>query len=243
MDLIEDFAFRLPVTIICDMLGIPQDHREVFHAGSRDGGRLLDPVPLHLEHGELPPVLTESLARGRDVPQPGHDEAGQRLVRAVGQAEPGQLGQLVGAQDPVDHPYPVGMRIGHSVRHNADSLREPFAVMQAALLGFMGLVLAFGLSLAVQRYEDRRAAVVVEANAIGTTYLRAQTLPEPERTVQEHSAPETDVGERPTRPTTPDPEDATRHEPDTHGGSMPPAEHTGPTHPPGPAGAKTKDAP
>jgi cytochrome P450 len=46
MDLIEDFAFRLPVTIICDMLGIPEDHREAFYAGSRDGGRLLDPVPL-----------------------------------------------------------------------------------------------------------------------------------------------------------------------------------------------------
>ncbi len=46
MDLIEDFAFRLPVTIICDMLGIPEDHREVFYASSRTGGRLLDPVPL-----------------------------------------------------------------------------------------------------------------------------------------------------------------------------------------------------
>jgi cytochrome P450 len=46
MDLIEDFAFRLPVTIICDMLGIPAEHREVFYSSSRDGGRLLDPVPL-----------------------------------------------------------------------------------------------------------------------------------------------------------------------------------------------------
>jgi cytochrome P450 len=46
MDLIADFAFRLPVTIICDMLGIPEEHREVFHTGSRDGGRILDPVPL-----------------------------------------------------------------------------------------------------------------------------------------------------------------------------------------------------
>ena len=46
MDLIEDFAFRLPVTIICDMLGIPEDHREVFYKSSRDGGRLLDPVPM-----------------------------------------------------------------------------------------------------------------------------------------------------------------------------------------------------
>src|SRR5579872_3010382 len=46
MDLIEDFAFRLPVTVICDMLGIPEEHREVFYNGSRDGGRILDPVPL-----------------------------------------------------------------------------------------------------------------------------------------------------------------------------------------------------
>lgn len=46
MDLIEDFAFRLPVTVICDMLGIPEEHREAFYKGSRDGGRLLDPVPL-----------------------------------------------------------------------------------------------------------------------------------------------------------------------------------------------------
>ena len=52
MDLIEDFAFRLPVTIICDMLGIPDEHREVFYASSRDGGRLLDPVPLSPEEIE-----------------------------------------------------------------------------------------------------------------------------------------------------------------------------------------------
>src|ERR1700742_1612900 len=46
MDLIEDFAFRLPVTIICDMLGIPEEHREIFYASSRDGGRVLEPVPM-----------------------------------------------------------------------------------------------------------------------------------------------------------------------------------------------------
>ncbi|WP_316206380.1 MULTISPECIES: cytochrome P450 [unclassified Bradyrhizobium] len=46
MDLIEDFAFRLPVTVICEMLGIPDEHREAFYKSSREGGRLLDPVPL-----------------------------------------------------------------------------------------------------------------------------------------------------------------------------------------------------
>ena len=75
----------------------------------------------------------------------------------------------------------LGVFLGHRVRHLSDSLKEPFGVLQAALLGLVALLLAFGLSLAVSRYEDRRSNVVTEANAIGTTYLRAQTLPEPVR--------------------------------------------------------------
>jgi hypothetical protein len=50
------------------------------------------------------------------------------------------------------------------------------------LLGLVGLLLAFGLTMAVTRYEVRRDVLVKEANAIGTTYLRAQLLAEPERT-------------------------------------------------------------
>jgi hypothetical protein len=71
---------------------------------------------------------------------------------------------------------------GRSLRADHETLREPFGVLQGALLGVVGLILAFGLSLAVGRYEDRRAAVVSDANAIGTTYLRAQLIAEPERT-------------------------------------------------------------
>jgi hypothetical protein len=76
----------------------------------------------------------------------------------------------------------IGLKTGQSIRHHAESVSEPFAVLQGALLGVVGLILAFGLSLAVGRYEARRTAVVTEANAIGTTYLRAQTLREPMRT-------------------------------------------------------------
>jgi len=76
----------------------------------------------------------------------------------------------------------LGLVLGRFLRHRAEHLREPFGVLQAALLGLVGLVLAFGLALAVGRYESRRAAVVDDANAIGTTYLRAQTLHEPIRT-------------------------------------------------------------
>ena len=75
----------------------------------------------------------------------------------------------------------LGVVAGHRMRHHVEVLREPLGVVQAALLGLVGLVLAFGLTMAVGRYDDRRAAVVADANAIGTTYLRAQTLREPMR--------------------------------------------------------------
>src|SRR3954468_15218487 len=76
----------------------------------------------------------------------------------------------------------VGYVAGRYLREHEATLREPFGVLQGALLGVVGLILAFGLSLAVGRYEDRRAATVTEANAIGTTYLRAQLIAEPART-------------------------------------------------------------
>jgi hypothetical protein len=75
----------------------------------------------------------------------------------------------------------AGYAIGRYLREHEAKLREPFGVLQAALLGLVALILAFGLSLAVGRYEDRRTATVTEANAIGTTYLRAQLLAEPAR--------------------------------------------------------------
>ena len=76
----------------------------------------------------------------------------------------------------------LGVLAGRFLRANSERHREPIGVLQGALLGIVGLILAFGLSLAVGRYQDRRADVVTEANTIGTTYLRAQTIAEPQRT-------------------------------------------------------------
>src|SRR4051794_19259934 len=77
----------------------------------------------------------------------------------------------------------AGYAAGYYLREHEAKVREPFGVLQAALLGVVGLILAFGLSLAVGRYEDRRSATVTESNAIGTTYLRAQLIAEPARSV------------------------------------------------------------
>ena len=75
----------------------------------------------------------------------------------------------------------VGVAVGRSLRRHSDTYREPIGALQGALLGVVGLILAFGLTLAVGRYQDRRADVVNDANTIGTAYLRAQTIAEPQR--------------------------------------------------------------
>lgn len=75
----------------------------------------------------------------------------------------------------------AGAAAGSYLRSRSETLEGPLGVLQGALLGVVGLILAFGLSLAVGRYENRRAAVVDDANTIGTAYLRAQTLAEPAR--------------------------------------------------------------
>ncbi len=46
MDFLEDFAYPLPVHVICDMLGIPAEDRNWFFDGSRVSGRLIDPTPM-----------------------------------------------------------------------------------------------------------------------------------------------------------------------------------------------------
>lgn len=52
----------------------------------------------------------------------------------------------------------------------------------SAVMAVVGLLIGFTFSLSVQRFEERRMLVVTEANAIGTAYLRAQLLDEPDRT-------------------------------------------------------------
>ena len=46
MDVIEDFSHKLPVIVICDMLGIPEEDREQFLSGYRVSGRAIDPTPM-----------------------------------------------------------------------------------------------------------------------------------------------------------------------------------------------------
>lgn len=69
-------------------------------------------------------------------------------------------------------------RRGRAWKGGYDSL----GVVQAGLLGLLGLLLAFTYAQAADRYQIRKRLLVQEANAIGTFWLRTDFLPEPERT-------------------------------------------------------------
>jgi hypothetical protein len=72
----------------------------------------------------------------------------------------------------------IGWRLGQKTRREKE---ENDPLLTSAVLGLLALLLSFTYSLAVDRYEARRLLVQREANAIGTTYLRAQLLDEPHR--------------------------------------------------------------
>jgi len=66
-------------------------------------------------------------------------------------------------------------------RYSQEEKESPVGSMVGATLGLLAFMLAFTFGLAGSRFEDRRQVVLSEANAIGTTYLRAAMLPEPMR--------------------------------------------------------------
>lgn len=76
-----------------------------------------------------------------------------------------------------------GHRLGKYRRqHPKQELEAPVGVMVGATLGLLAFMLAFTFGLAASRFDMRRGFVVDEANAVGTTYLRAGLLAEPSRT-------------------------------------------------------------
>jgi hypothetical protein len=72
-----------------------------------------------------------------------------------------------------------GYRIGKYRRDRREWEKEPpVGTMVGATLGLLALILAFTFGLAAARFDTRRQVLLNEANAIGTTYLRASMLPE-----------------------------------------------------------------
>lgn len=74
--------------------------------------------------------------------------------------------------------FEAGFRLGRShLDRNHDPGKSHISSLQGAILGLLALLLGFTISMAVDRFNLRKALVLEEANAIGTTYLRTQFLP------------------------------------------------------------------
>ena len=75
----------------------------------------------------------------------------------------------------------IGYRKGIRKRGMPESDRSLMSGTGAAMLGLLGLLLGFTLSMAVGRWDERQIIIVNESNAIGTLWLRAGFLEEPVR--------------------------------------------------------------
>lgn len=76
----------------------------------------------------------------------------------------------------------AGFRFGNYRRRIGAAEQEgPVGPMVGATLALLAFLLTFTFGIAASRFEARRQALLSEANAIGTTYLRAGLLPKPHR--------------------------------------------------------------
>lgn len=71
----------------------------------------------------------------------------------------------------------LGWRLGQGGSGQSSNV----TTLESATAGLLALIIGFTFAMALSRFEARRDAVVQEANAIGTTALRARMLPEPHR--------------------------------------------------------------
>jgi hypothetical protein len=72
----------------------------------------------------------------------------------------------------------IGYRLGrkYQTRFGLETESGVLAIA-SALLGVLGLLLGFTVSMAVSRYETRTQLALAEANAVGRAYLRTKLLP------------------------------------------------------------------
>ena len=124
------------------------------------------------------------------------------------------LGFLAMMIDPNDYPLPaillvslvvilgageIGRWFGaRATRYGEDSV----STLEGAILGLLALMIGFSFAMALSRFEARRDTVLNEANAIGTTALRARLLPAPHNTesvklVREYVQLRLDITSRP----------------------------------------------
>lgn len=88
------------------------------------------------------------------------------------------VGTIILVMASIEAGYRLG-RVAH--RRSEDEKEAPVTGVSGSVLGLTAFMLAFTFGMAAQRYDDRKSLVRDDANAIRTSYQRADFLPEPDR--------------------------------------------------------------
>lgn len=76
----------------------------------------------------------------------------------------------------------IGHRVGAwRLRKYPEESQASLGTIVASVLGLLAFMLGFTFNVALSRFDERRTAILDDANAIGTTYLRADFFDEPQR--------------------------------------------------------------
>lgn len=75
----------------------------------------------------------------------------------------------------------IGFRLGVWFTPKHEAFARQFDVIRTATFAFVAFLIAFAFSGAGERFVGRLDVIVEEANALGTAWLRADVLPEPQR--------------------------------------------------------------
>jgi hypothetical protein len=100
----------------------------------------------------------------------------------------------------------IGFRMGLRIQENSENRGESkmTGAVVGGMLGLMAFLMAFTIGIVLNQQGERRAVVVDEANAIGTAWLRAGFLDEPDMTsarglLQEYTEIRLDAAADPTK--------------------------------------------
>jgi hypothetical protein len=78
--------------------------------------------------------------------------------------------------------HEIGFWLGSLTRSADETLDRQVALIRTSTAALVAFLIGFAFSGAASRFIDRLDIIVKEANALGTAYLRSDTIAEPQRT-------------------------------------------------------------
>lgn len=77
--------------------------------------------------------------------------------------------------------HEIGFRVGSLTRSADEPFDRQLALVRTSTAALVAFLIGFAFSGAASRFIERLDIIVTEANALGTAYLRADTIAEPQR--------------------------------------------------------------